>query len=184
MRELHPWHGEHRRHAPDAAADTSRNRAGDSPKHEVRRDPAVRVAKHLEYRKTVEAYEARHAAAQPRPQEQPRSQEVRPEPQEARPEHAPPESRDKPSGKIAERRIASESQEEKQRKPERSRLPSDSAMQVAVGVTVFASSVADAVNVLPGKWDAVAASFIGVLAAGVAWGNKRWKDKHGNRPEG
>ena len=56
-------------------------------------------------------------------------------------------------------------------------------MQVAAGAGIFVSSVAEAVNILPGRWDAVAASFVGAAAAGVAWGNKRWKDKHGNRPE-
>jgi hypothetical protein len=42
---------------------------------------------------------------------------------------------------------------------------------------------ADALNVLPGKWDAVAASFLGAAVASVAWGNRRWKDRHGSRPE-
>jgi hypothetical protein len=169
MRELHAWHGD-RRHAPDAAADHPAGRAHDSPKLEVLRDPAVRVAKSLEYREIVKAAEARYAAEHLTPNE-------------ARAVHAPPETRDKPAGKITERREPPESQGQKQRKPERPRLPSNDTMQVAVGATVFVSSVADAVNVLPGRWDAVAASFIGAVAAGVAWGNKRWKDKHGNRPE-
>jgi hypothetical protein len=170
MRELHAWHGDRRRHSPDATADGHVTRAHDPPNREVLRDLATRIAKHLEYRKVVEAAEARSPADQLKPKE-------------ARLEQAPAETRDKPAGKIAERRQPSEKQAEKQRRPERSRLPSDTTMQVTVGLTLFGSSLADAFKVSPGRWDAVAASFVGAVAAGVAWGNKRWKDKHGNRPE-
>jgi hypothetical protein len=41
----------------------------------------------------------------------------------------------------------------------------------------------DPSSVLPGRWDAVAASALGAMAADRAWGNKRWKDEHGHRPE-
>jgi hypothetical protein len=169
MRELHAWHGDHRHHAPDAGADTSVTAAHDSPKHEVLRHPAARVAEHLEYRKIVEA-QLKYAAEQP-------------EPREARLNRPPPETRDNPASKIAKRRTAPENQEQKQGKPERSWLPSDATMHVAAGAGVFVSSVVDAVNVLPGRWDAVVASFLGAVVAGVAWGNKRWKDRDGNRPE-
>src|ERR1700761_8757970 len=89
MRELHAWRGDGR-HVRDAAADAPATRPHDSPKLEVLRDPAVRISKQLEYRKIVEAYEAKHAAGQLKPQE-------------AKPEAASPESRDKPVSKIAER---------------------------------------------------------------------------------
>jgi hypothetical protein len=161
MRELHAWHGDRRHHALDAVADTPTTRARESPRHDALY-PAARVAEHLEYRNLVEAqvkYAAEHASLDR------------------------PETRDIPASKIGKRRTSPESQEQKQGKPERSWLPSDATMHVAAGAGVFASSVADAVNVLPGRWDAVVASFLGAAVAGVAWGNKRWKDRDGNRPE-
>jgi hypothetical protein len=169
MRELHAWHGDRRHHAADAAVDTPVTRAHDSPKHDVLRHPAARVAEHLEYRKIVEA-QLKFAAEQP-------------EPKEGRLDRAPPEARDNPAGKIAKRRTTPENQQQKQATLERSWLPSDATMQVAAGTGVFMSSVADAVNVLPGRWDAVVASFLGAVVAGVGWGNKRWKGRNGNRPE-
>lgn len=88
MRELHAWHEAKRdsRRAPDTAADTPTARAPVSPKLEVLRDPAARIAKHLEYRKIVEAAEARYTAG-------------RLKPQEARPENAPPERATSPSAR-------------------------------------------------------------------------------------
>ena len=47
----------------------------------------------------------------------------------------------------------------------------------------YATTVADVLNIMPAKLDAVAASLLGAVVAGVAWGNKRWKDKHADRPE-
>ena len=168
MRELHAWHGD-RRHAPDAGADTPTSLGHDAPRHAVLRDPADRIAKHLEYQKIVEAaYAPRHS-----------------KPEGATPEHTPPEPRDTLVSKVAGRWNRPETQEQTQRKPERSRLPSNEATQVAAGASIFVSSVIDAAGLLPGRWDAVAASFLGAVVAGVAWGNKRWKDRHGHghRPE-
>lgn len=166
MRELHSRDGD-RRDAPDAGADISVKRSHESPKLEVLRDPEVRIAKRLEYQKLVEA---RYAPEQ-----------LKPEP--AKPENAPAETRDEPAGKIGERRESLADQANKRKTPERPRLPSNETAQLFVGVSIAASSVADAVNVLPGRWDAVATSALGAVAAGIAWGNKRWKDKHGHRPE-
>jgi hypothetical protein len=198
MRELHGYHGEHRRHAHNAAApaDThgkhARDRANDAPKHashdapkfKILRDPEARKAEHLKYQQKVEAAEAEYAAkhAKPKPGDQSRAPEQL-KPQERGPEHTPPEARDKPTSRLAEKWDSPESQREERRRPERSRLPANEATQMVAGIGVAISSVADALNVLPGRWDAVAASFLGALVAGVAWGNKRWKDKHGNRPE-
>jgi hypothetical protein len=170
MRELRDWHGDHHRHARDSAADAHTEHAADSPRFRVLRDSEVRKAEFFKLQKAVQEYEPKHAAAQLKPQE-------------AKPEHAPPETRDKPASKISERTKPPERQEQKQRKPERSRLPANDTTQVVAGIGIALSSVADALNVLPGKWDAVAASFLGAAVASVAWGNRRWKDKHGNRPE-
>ena len=177
MRELHGGHEAERhphRHARDALADApgkhARDHAHNPRKFEILRDPAARIAESLRYQKVVQEYEAKHAPRQLKPQE-------------VKPEHAPPETRDKPAGKIAERTKSPERQEQKQRKPERSWLPANDTSQMVAGIGIAVSSIADALYVLPGKWDAVAASFLGAAVAGVAWGNRRWKDKHGNRPE-
>jgi hypothetical protein len=89
MRELHAWQAD-RRHAPDAAADTMETRGHDAPKHEVLRDPATRIPKHDEYRKIVEATEAKWAAEQPKPEW-------------ALLAHAPSDVRDSPVSEIAQR---------------------------------------------------------------------------------
>jgi len=170
MRELHAWHGDRHRHAPDAPADAHPRHAADSPRFPVLRDSEVRRAEWAKQEKSVREYHARHAAGQPKPQE-------------AKPEHAPPETRDRPASKIAERSDPLESQREERRRPERSRLPANDTASMVAGIGVVLSSVADALNVLPGRWDAVAASFLGAVVASVAWGNRRWKDKHGSRPE-
>ena len=154
MRELHAWHGD-RQHAADANADAPATmHARHAPRHAVLRNPADRVAEHLAYRKTVEA-----ALAGP-------AEQVKPE---ARRERAPVELRDRP-GKISERWESLEDQDEKKRKPERSRLPSNETAQLVAGVSIAASSVADATSVLPGRWDAVAASALGAMVAGIARG--------------
>jgi hypothetical protein len=154
MRELHARHGD-RRATPDAATDSSAaHPPGFRHQIEVLRDPEVRMAKHLEYRKKVEDAYAN-----------------------------PSETRDRPASKIAERRDRLESQEQERRRPERSRLPTNETANFALGIGVAASALSDALNVVPARWDAVAISFLGAAVSGVAWGNKRWKDKHGNRPE-
>jgi hypothetical protein len=98
-------------------------------------------------------------------------------------DRASPRARDKPVPEIGDRRKPADWQREERRRPERARLPANETTQMAAGIGIAISSVSDALNVLPGRWDAVAASCLGALVAGVAWGNKRWKDRHGNRPE-
>ena len=168
MRELHAWHGD-RRHGPDAAVDAPAAPAHDAPRLTVLRDPEVRKAESLKYQKKVEAADARYAAEQLKHHE-------------SKPEHAPPEATGMPASKIAERTEPPGNQARKQRRPERPRFPSNEITQFAAGIGVMLSSVADAFNVMPGKWDAVAASLLGAVVTGVAWGNKRWKDRHGDRP--
>jgi hypothetical protein len=179
MRELHAWHGD-RRHAPDAAVDAPVTRGHDSPKLEVLRDPAVRSAKHLEYRKIVEAAEAKYAAEQLKPKE-------------AKPEHVSPETRERSIedretkaalAEVDERSTGLPAQAAKKRKPERSWLPSNETTQFAVSISALGSTVSDALNIMPGKWDAVVASALAAVVTGVAWGNKRWKDRHGDRSQG
>jgi hypothetical protein len=65
MRELQAWQGDGHQ-ATDATADALATRTDSSPKHEVLREPASRIAKHFEYCKVVEATEAKYAAEQGR----------------------------------------------------------------------------------------------------------------------
>lgn len=192
--ELHGYHGEHRRHAHDVRTpgDNPAAPAHDSPKHAAQDalklrmllDPEARKAARLAYQQKVAAAEADYVARHVKPNGRDRARTPEQlKPQETRPEHAPAETRDKPAGKIADREKPLDRQREERRTPERSRLPANDTTQLVAGIGVALSSVADAVNVLPGRWDAVAASILGAAVAGVAWGNRRWKDKHGNRPE-
>jgi hypothetical protein len=199
MRELHGYHGEHRRHARDAAApaDThgrhARDRAHEAPKHashdapkfKILRDPEARKAEHLKYQQKVEAAEAEYAArhAKPKPGDQSRAPE-RLKPQEAIPEHAPPESRDKPSSRIASRDLPEHKEAAWKGKKERSWLPSNETSQVVVSADALFTAINASYHIVPGKVDGIAAAALGLVVAGVAWANKRWKDKHGDRPEG
>ena len=175
MRELHDWHGDRHRHARDAAADApgkhARDQAHGPRKFEILSDPEARKAEHLKYRKTVEAYEPKHAAGQLKPQE-------------ANPEHAPPETRDKPTSRIAKRREPTEQQELKQARPQRSWVPRADMVQAISNIGMVATSIAVALNDVPAKWEAVAASGVAAVVANVAWANRRWKEKHGDRSEG
>lgn len=181
MRELRDWHGhgEHRhRHGHDATADAPSKHAGDPLEHAAHNelklkmllDPEARKAEHLRYRKTVEAYEPKHAAGHLKPQE-------------AKPQLGPPEVRDKPASAIAKRAIPENREALRQPRPERSRLPSNEVTQFAVSVGALASNVADALGMIPARADGLAVGTLAAVVAGVAWGNKRWKDKHGDRPE-
>lgn len=183
MRELHGWHerGDHARHARDvhAPADGRATRAYDSSKHAAHdalkrmmlSDPEARKAEVSRYRKLVDAaYGPKHAAGQVKPQEN-------------QPEHAPPGARDRPADKIDQRTKELEGQQEDRRTPERSRLPRNDTAQMVAGYGIAIAAVADAVNILPGKWDAVLTGFAGAAVATVAWANRRWKEKHGHRPE-
>ena len=75
MRELHGYHGEHRRHAHDAAADVPATRAHDGPKHAAHDshklrmllEPEARRAEHLKYRQKVEGAEAEYSAKHAKP---------------------------------------------------------------------------------------------------------------------
>jgi hypothetical protein len=127
MRELEAWHGDHRRQAADMPADSRASRARGAPKYEVLRDPAARVAAHLELRKAVAAVDA--AAGKPQTERA----------REAKPERSAPEAHDQPAV-----------QDQKRTRSERRWLPSNETAQVLVGAGVAVSSLADAVSVLPG----------------------------------
>lgn len=194
MRELHGYHGEHARHArdPHAPADNPATRAHDHPKHAARDslkprmllDPEARKAARLDYQRKVEAAEAEYAArhARPGPGDQPRPPHQR-RPQQPKPEHAPPESRDQPAAKIAGREKPPGRQREEGRTPERPRLPKTDTVDMLARNGLAVASVAVAFNLLPDSWEKVAASAAAAVIGNVAWANRRWKERHGNRPE-
>jgi hypothetical protein len=193
MRELHGHHGEHRRHGRDAPALTDPAvRAHDGPKHAAQdavklsmlTDPTLRMAERLRYARKVEARNAEYAARHAKSQDgdQARAPE-RPRPQEPRPEHVSPESPDKPAGKIDARTKSPEHQEQKQGKPERSRLPKADTVQMVSGNIFAIATGAVALGLLPDSWEKVAAGIATAVIGNITWANRRWKDKHGNRPE-
>ncbi|MGH3248660.1 MAG: hypothetical protein ACRDOI_20995 [Trebonia sp.] len=179
MHELHGWHGD-RRHAPDAAADAPVTRARDAPKHEVLHDPEVRKAEFFKYHKIVEAAQAKYAAEQVKPREA-QAERERPKIQERASEDRETKAA---LAEVDDRSAGLPAQAAKGRKPERSWLPSNETTQFAVSIGALGTTVSDALNIMPGKWDAVAASALAAVVTGVAWGNKRWKDRHGDRSQG
>ena len=188
VREIDGYHGEHRRHARDAHAspDAPAGRPSDA-----RRGPSGMTAYDLlklstalgpegqkkhrdDYQQRVSAayadYAARHA---------------KPGAAEPEPGRMPPETRDKPTNRIADRDLPESKEVARKRKPERSWLPSNEVSQVAVSLDALFTTINASYNIIPGKVDGIFAAALGVVVAGVAWANKRWKDKHhGDRPEG
>jgi len=158
MSELRAWA---RRDSSDHALDVPAMAVRDVPRLPAPiADTETRIREALDYRKHVEAVYAGDI-----------------------PERMPVERPDKPANGIAKRRESAEHQREKQEKPERSRLPSNETTQFAVSLGIMTTTIADIANILPNKLDAVTASILTAVVAGVAWGNKRWKDKHADRPE-
>lgn len=191
MRELHGYHGEHRRHAHDATAATdtpgrhSRDRTHDVPNFKALLDPEARKAEHLKYRQKVEAADAEYAArhAKPKAGDQARAPEQL-KPQEAKREHASPESRDKPTSKLANKWDAPESQQEERRRPERSWLPRADIVKAISDIGMLGTAIAVALGDASARWDAVAAAGVTAVVSNVALANRRWKEKHGDRSEG
>jgi hypothetical protein len=199
MRELHGYHGEHRRHAHDAAApaDThgrhASDRAHDAPKHashdaprfKILRDPEARKAEHLRYQQKVEAAEAEYAArhAKPKPGEQTRAPEDL-KPQEARPEHASPESGDKPATGIAKRRLDKSSQAPDVAAAEKPRFKEKAVSFWAAASGWSITTAADYLHFIPHGLAGEIAGAIGVAALGILWRQgERTENKNGNRPK-
>lgn len=174
MRELHGSHEGRHRHAHDATLDAPGKHARDHGhnlrKLEIVSDSAARIAESLRLRKSVQEYEAKHAAAHPKPQE-------------AKPEHAPLENRDKPTSQLAKKWHPPENQEAERRRPERSWPPRTERVRAISDVGLLATAVVVAIGYAPAKWEAVAVCAANAVVSHVALANKRWKEKHGDRPE-
>jgi hypothetical protein len=178
MRELQGYHGEHRRHAPDATAATdapgrhARDRAHDAPKFKVLLDPEARKAEHLRYRKAVEAaYEPKHAADQLKPHE-------------TKPEHAPPDARDKPAAGIARRRLEESNQAGDVARREKPRFM-DKALNFWTAASGFALTMAaEQFHLIPPGLASEISKAIEVAALGIIWRQgERTENRDGNRPK-
>ncbi len=76
-----------------------------------------------------------------------------------------------------------ERQEQKQEKPERSRLPRTDTVQMLSGNILAVATGAVALGLLPGSWEKVTAGIASAVIGNITWANRRWKERHGNRPE-
>ena len=175
MRELHDWHGDRHRHARDAAADApgkhARDQAHGPRKFEILSDPEARKAEHLKYRKTVEAYEPKHAAGQLKPQE-------------ANPEHAPPETTDRPATGIAKRRLEESSQAPDVAAREKPRFKEKAIAFWSAASGWAITTTADYLHVIPHGLASEISGAIGVVALGILWRqSERTENKDGNRPK-
>jgi hypothetical protein len=182
MRELRDWHGhgEHRpRHAHDATADAPARHARDTPKHaahdglklKMLLDPEFRKAEHLRYRKTVDAYEPKHAAGKLKPQE-------------AKPEQAPSETRDKPAAGIAKRRLEESNQVPDVAAKEKPRFKDKAVAFWAAASGWAVTTAADHLHVIPPGLASEIAGAIGVVALGILWRqSERTENRDGNRPK-
>ena len=175
MRELHGWHGRDGGDDGDSQPDEPHKRAREvpPPRYEVVHDAAARRAYALEYRELSEAKDAAYRGRHARP----------PEAQNAGDRLHHVDRADQSAPRIADRDVDSHREAERNRKPERSWLPSDKASQFIVSVDSLFTAVNAAYHIVPGKMDVIAAAAVGVVVSGIAWANERWKDKHGHRPE-
>lgn len=211
MRELHGYHGEHRRdqhsehsrhpldaaHARDAAQ--SRDGTADArPKNayealtpkarealklKMLTDPEARKAARLSQGKLVrEAYNPRHAAEQPNPQG-------------PKPDHVPPETPERQRrtadretnsalAEVDERTARLPDQAAKKQKSERSWLPRADTFKMLGGNSLAIASIAVGTDLISDTWEKVGISVVAAIAGNVTWANRRWKEKHGNRSEG
>jgi hypothetical protein len=195
MRELHGYHGEHRRHARDqhVPADNAATRAHDSPKRAAQdalklkmiSSPEARKEARFDYEQKVKAVQAEYAArhAKPKPGDEARLLEQL-NSQEPRPEHAPPETRDKPANRIARRSLSEPKEAAGQAKRERSWLPRADAVKGISDIGMVATAFAVAFGDASARWDAVAAAGVSAVVSNIAWANRRRKEKHGDRSEG
>lgn len=184
MRE---WHAPHGRDGSDHDLEVPvMPTRGHSRSHEPIRDSEMQIREVLDYRRRVDAAYA--ADAQERTEqresvalrERTRDRVATEKPLE-RPASDPETSA--ALAKVDERSVALPGQTAKKAKPEHSRLPSNKTTSLVVGIGMTLSAGADFLNVMPGKSEELVTAFLGTVIAGVAWGNQRWKEKHGDRSE-
>lgn len=175
MRELHGSHEGRHRHAHDAAVDApgkhARDHAHSLRNFEMVSDPAARIAESLRLRKSVQEYEAKHAAAHPKPQE-------------AKPEHAPLETRDKPAAGIAKRRLDEAKQAPDAAAREKPRVK-DKAIAFWTAVSgVALTAAAEQFHIMSPALASEISKAVEVVALGIIWRQSdRTENKDGNRPK-
>ena len=125
MRDLHGYHGEHRRHVPDvrdahtpvdnSKRDTAKRAAWNALILKMLWGPETRKRESLKAQRNADAAEASYAARHAKPKGQDQG--------ESKPKHVPLEHHDKPASKIDERTKSPKRQERKQERSERSTPP-------------------------------------------------------------
>jgi hypothetical protein len=56
-------------------------------------------------------------------------------------------------------------------------------VKAVTDVGTFATAVAVALGDASARWEAVAAAGGAAVVSNIIWGNRRWRDRHGDRPE-
>jgi hypothetical protein len=191
MRELHGYHGEHRRHAHDAATDAPATRAHDGPKHashdspklRMLLDPEARKTERLKYQQKVEAAESEYAGkhAKPKLADQGRAPEQF-KSQEQKPRDAPPGTRDQPAPGIARRRLEEPNQAEDVAAREKPRFR-DKALNFWTATSGLALTIgAEQFHLIPQGLASEISNAIGVAALGIIWRQgERTENRDGNR---
>lgn len=200
MRELHGYHGEHRRHAHDATApadthgkhardrahETPKHASHDSPKFKILWDPAARKAEHLKYQQKVEAAEAEYAAkhAKPKPGDQPRS------PEQVRPNETAAERKDVQNeakaalAEVDNRTLPKPAQVEDVAAKQKSRVSDKGISYLAMVGSYIVNTAAEYVSAIPPHLANDVSGGLLVLAAGlVLRREKHRKDGNADRSQ-
>lgn len=177
MRELHGSHEGRHRHAHDTAVDAPGKHARDHPhslrKFEIVSDPAARIAESLRLRKSVQEYDAKHAAGHLRPQE-------------AKPEHAPPETRETKAAlaEVNERTLPKSSQVKDVAASQKRRVSDKDISYLGLLGSYIVKTAAEYVSIIPPHLASDISGGLLVLAAGIVLGReKRRKDGNADRPQ-
>lgn len=178
MRELHDWHGGRHRHVRDVAVDApkhARDHSHNPRKLEIVSDPAARVAESLQYQKTVQEYQAKHAADQLKPQE-------------AKPKHASPEARERETkaalAEVDDRTLPKSGQVKDVAASQKRRVSDKDISYLGLLGSYIVKTTAEYVSVIPPHLAGDISGGLLVLAAGIVLGReKHWKDGNADRSQ-
>jgi len=172
MRELHAWHGDRHRPAPDAPADVHPRHASDSPRFRVLLDPEVRRAEWAKQEKSVREYEPKHAAGQPKPQET--AAELRETGSEAKAALAAVDNRTLPKSSQVKDVAASQKR----------RVSDKDISYIAMLGSYIVKTAAEYVSAIPPHLASDISGGLLVLAVGIVLSrDKRRKDGNADRPQ-
>ncbi len=197
MRELHGYHGEHRRHAHNAATDAPATRAHDGPKHashdspklRMLLDPEARKTERLKYQQKVEAAESEYAGkhAKPKPADRSRAPEQL-KPQEPKPRDAPPETRELETkaalAEVDDRTLPKSGQVKDVAASQKRRVSDKDISYLGLLGSYIVKTTAEYVSVIPPHLAGDISGGLLVLAAGIVLGReKHRKDGNADRPQ-